>query len=98
MTGRDAVVAATHALREDRELAAQLRERHRFVFVDDAQELTDAEVQLLRAIFGEALGGVTLCGDPESAISMVHRTQPGGDLCALRLARRAARTAPIAPH
>ncbi|MGA8796519.1 MAG: UvrD-helicase domain-containing protein [Candidatus Cybelea sp.] len=76
MTGRDAVVAATHALREDRELAAKLRERHRFVFVDDAQELTDAEVQLLRAIFGEALGGVTLCGDPESAISMVHRTQP----------------------
>ena len=76
MTGRDAIVAATHALREDRELAAQLRERHRFVFVDDAQELTDAEVQLLRAIFGEALGGVTLCGDPESAISMVHRTQP----------------------
>jgi superfamily I DNA/RNA helicase len=76
MTGRDAVVAATRALREDRELAAQLRERHRFVFVDDAQELTDAEVQLLRAIFGEALGGVTLCGDPESAISMVRRTQP----------------------
>jgi superfamily I DNA/RNA helicase len=76
MTGRDAIVAAIHALREDRELAAQTRERHLFVFVDDAQELTDAEVRLLRAIFGEALSGVTLCGDPASALSMVRRTQP----------------------
>ncbi|HLY03198.1 MAG TPA: UvrD-helicase domain-containing protein [Candidatus Cybelea sp.] len=76
MTGRDAVVAATRALREDRNLAAQVRERHRLAFVDDAQELTDAQVQLLCAIFGEALAGVTLCGDPASAVSIVRRTQP----------------------
>jgi superfamily I DNA/RNA helicase len=76
MTGRDAVIAATHALREDRGLAAQMRERHRLAFVDDAQELTDAHLQLLRGIFGEPLAGVTLCGDPGSAVSMVRRTQP----------------------
>ena len=76
MTGRDATVLAGELLRTDAKRATALRERHRFAFVDDAQELTDAEVQLLSAIFGEALGGVTLCGDPASAISMVRRTQP----------------------
>lgn len=76
MTGRDAIVAAIGALRDDRELAAKMRERHQLAFVDDAQELTDAELQLLRAIFGEALAGVTLCGDPASAVSIVRRAQP----------------------
>jgi superfamily I DNA/RNA helicase len=76
MTGRDAVIAATRRLRADVELAARLLERHQLAFVDDAQELTDAEVALLRAIFGDGLPGVTLCGDPSSAISTVRRTQP----------------------
>ncbi len=97
MTGRDAVVAATRVLLEDGEFAAQLRERHRLAFVDDAQELTDAQVQLLRAIFGEALAGVTLCGDPASAVSMVRRTQPeltfaqGSSRIKLRVAHRTPR-------
>jgi superfamily I DNA/RNA helicase len=76
MTGRDAVIAATRALSEGRDLAAQMRQRYQLAFVDDAQELTEAHVQLLRAIFGEALAGVTLCGDPASAVSMARRTQP----------------------
>ncbi len=94
MTGRDAVVAATRVLLEDGEFATRLRERHRLAFVDDAQELTDAQVQLLRAIFGESLAGVTLCGDPASAVSMVRRTQPeltfaqGSSRVKLRVAHR----------
>jgi superfamily I DNA/RNA helicase len=76
MTGRDAVAAAAAMLREKPDLADQLRELHRFALIDDAQGLTEADLALLRAIFGEKLAGVTLCGDPASAISMVRRTQP----------------------
>ncbi|HEY1883498.1 MAG TPA: 3'-5' exonuclease [Candidatus Cybelea sp.] len=76
MTGRDAVAAAAAMLREDAALAQRLRERCRFAFVDDAQELTEADLALLRAIFGERLAGVTLCGDPAPSVSTVRRTQP----------------------
>lgn len=76
MTGRDAVIAAAGLLLQDREAAARLRDRHRFAFVDDAQELTGAQVKLLIAIFGEALAGVTLCGDASSAISGTRMTRP----------------------
>ncbi len=72
MTGRDAVVVLTERLRADSALTAALRTKHRFAFVDDAAELTVAELQLLRAIFGDGLSGVTLCGDPASAISCVR--------------------------
>lgn len=76
MTGRDAVLAAGRRLREKHELAMLLRRRHRFAFVDEAQDLNDAELALLAAIFGESLSGVTLCGDPASAISVALRTAP----------------------
>ena len=76
MTGRDAVIAAARCVQKDAALAAMLRNRHRFAFVDDAQELTGAQLQLLTAIFGEALDGITLCGDPASAISSLHMQQP----------------------
>jgi superfamily I DNA/RNA helicase len=76
MTGRDAIAAAAALLREESVLAHGLRERHRLAFVDDAQELTEADLMLLRGIFGERLAGVTLCGDPKSSVSMVRRTQP----------------------
>ncbi len=76
MTGRDAASAATRLVRTNAELAARLRERHRGAFIDDAQELTNAQLGLLAAIFGEELRGVTLCGDPASAISPVRMSQP----------------------
>ncbi len=76
MTQRDAVIAAAQRVREDAELPRALRDRHRFAFLDDAQNLTNAQLALLRAIFGEQLAGVTLCGDPASAISGLRRTQP----------------------
>jgi len=76
MTGRDATAAAARRVQTDASLAARLRERHRTAFIDDAQELTGAQLALLAAIFGDALAGVTLCGDPSSAISLVRMTQP----------------------
>lgn len=69
MTARDAAIAARKRIESDAQLASRLRERHRLAFVDDAQSLTAIEVRLLEAIFGESLAGVTLCGDPASAIS-----------------------------
>jgi superfamily I DNA/RNA helicase len=77
MTARDAVIAAARLLRKNGESAALLRERHRFAFVDDAQELTTAQLELLGAIFGEEFAGVTLCGDPSSAISRARKAEPG---------------------
>jgi superfamily I DNA/RNA helicase len=76
MTGRDAVVAATDLLQAEPTLAAALREQMRFAFVDDAQELTEAELGLLAAVFGPALDGVTFCGDPSSAISADRAVRP----------------------
>ncbi len=76
MTGRDAVLAATKLVCASAARAQALRERYRFAFVDDAQELTAAEIAFLRAIFGDGLTGVTLCGDPASAVTLARRTQP----------------------
>ncbi|MBV8283943.1 MAG: ATP-dependent helicase [Candidatus Eremiobacteraeota bacterium] len=75
-TGRDAVAEALEVLRAQPELAPALREKHRLAFVDDAEDLTPAELALLRGIFGESLSGVTLCGDPASAVSQVRLAAP----------------------
>ncbi len=76
MTGRDAAIAAAQRVRSNAALATSLRARHRVAFVDEAQELTSAQLGLLTAIFGDELSGVTLCGDPASAISPVRMTHP----------------------
>ncbi len=75
MTGRDAAILAGEMLRADSQRAAALREHHQFAFVDDAQELTNGQIRMLSAIFGERFEGVTLCGDPASAIASVRMTQ-----------------------
>jgi superfamily I DNA/RNA helicase len=77
MTGRDAAIASARRVRADAALAARLRARHRVAFIDEAQDLTEAQLGLLAAIFGEGLSGVTLCGDPATALSPVRMTQPG---------------------
>ncbi len=78
MTGRDAILAASRKLREDGAFALRLRARHGFAFVDRAEDLTTAEMELLQTIFGEKLEGVTLCGDPSSAIATIRMTNPEG--------------------
>ena len=86
MTARDAAVAARKRIESDPQLALRLRERHRLAFVDDAQSLTAIEVRLLEAIFGESLAGVTLCGDPASAVSSARMS--AGDAAFARAAVR----------
>jgi superfamily I DNA/RNA helicase len=76
MTGRDAAIAAAALLERNADLAATVRARHRFALVDDAQELTKSHLRLLRAIFGDRLGGVTLCGDPGSVVTQARMTNP----------------------
>ena len=76
MTGRDAAIAAAALLERNADFAATLRMQHRFALIDDAQELTKAHLRLLRAIFGERLGGVTLCGDPSSVLTESRMTNP----------------------
>lgn len=77
MTGRDAIDAAIERLQADPPLSDRLRATHRFALVDDAQEMTAGELELLRTIFGPRLAGVTLCGDPAAALS-THAAVLGG--------------------
>ena len=67
LTPVDAMYEATLLLRARTDVAARARERFAAVLVDDAQDLTAGGLGLLRAIFGEALAGVTLAGDPEQS-------------------------------
>jgi superfamily I DNA/RNA helicase len=80
MTGRDAIEAAIARLQADESLRERLRARHRFAFVDDAQELTAGECEFLRALFGSGLPGVTLGGDSGSSFS---GAPPGGGSTAM---------------
>ncbi len=75
-TGRDAVYAAVDRLRADPSLRDRLRDARRFAFVDNAEELTGGELALLQELFGSELAGVTLCGDPASAISSARAARP----------------------
>ncbi len=76
MTGRDAVCAAIGLIHERPGLARVLRENHPVAFVDHAEDLTTGQLALLTATYGEKLDGVTLCGDPSSAIASVRVTPP----------------------
>ncbi len=80
MSGRDAIVAARDRLRDDAMLASRLRERHRLAFLDNVEELTAGQLHLLQQIFGDALRGVTLCGDPSSAFAATRMVDPAGAL------------------
>lgn len=76
MTGRDAVCAAVELLRDRPHVAVELRAKQPLAFVDGAEDLTTAELALLTGIYGETLDGVTLCGDPSSAIASVRVSPP----------------------
>ena len=67
MTAIDAVYEATLQLRARPELRAAARERYAYAAVDDAQDLTGAQIGLLSELFGERLRGVTLAGDEAQA-------------------------------
>ena len=62
LTGTDAIYEATRLLREGGTFSAPS-----FAFVDDAQDLIEAEIAFLRALYGERLERVTLAGDRRQA-------------------------------
>jgi hypothetical protein len=59
MTARDAIAAAADLLEQSPAKAAELRARYPKAFVDEAEELTLGELQLLQAIYGPELDAVT---------------------------------------
>ena len=76
LTRRDAVAEAGRILESDTATAERMRSRYPACFVDDAQELTIGELRLLQGIYGEALDGVTLAGDADSATSTFRGARP----------------------
>jgi superfamily I DNA/RNA helicase len=65
LTRIDAIAEAARLLAERPAARAVSAARYRLAFIDDAQDLTAGDVRFLRALFGDALAGVTVAGDPE---------------------------------
>lgn len=76
LTPRDVIAQAADVLQSDRVAADRLRERYPALFIDDAQELTIGELQLLQAVYGADLDGATLAGDQDSATSTFRGARP----------------------
>ena len=76
LTARDVIAQAADLLQSDRRAAQELRRRYPVLFVDEAQELTIGELQLLQSVYGEHLEDVTLAGDPDSATSTFRGARP----------------------
>ena len=67
LTATDAVYEATMLLRGNEDARERARRRFAFAAIDDAQDLTGAQIGLLAAMFGDKLHGVTLAGDESQA-------------------------------
>jgi superfamily I DNA/RNA helicase len=67
LTQGDAVYEATYLLRAQPALRDALRRRFPFAAIDDAQDLTGAQLAFVAAVYGERLEGVTLAGDASQA-------------------------------
>jgi superfamily I DNA/RNA helicase len=67
LTATDAVYEATMFLRRNENARERARRRFAFAAIDDAQDLTGAQIGLLAAMFGDKLRGVTLAGDESQA-------------------------------
>jgi superfamily I DNA/RNA helicase len=76
MTARDAIAGALEALEASPKIAERVRDRYRYAFIDEAQELTPAQRALLAAIYGDDLAGVTLAGDPKGITSGFRGARP----------------------
>ncbi|MBC5816000.1 MAG: AAA family ATPase [Candidatus Eremiobacteraeota bacterium] len=75
-TGSDAVAESTQRLAGDAALRTHFIEQFPVILVDDAQELSGGELALLQAMRGPALPGVSLFGDPGSAIGTFSGARP----------------------
>ena len=76
LTDVDAVAEASRVMRDVSGAATHARERYALAFVDDAQDLTMGELELLRGIFGDSLGGVTFAADADQATRLFWGARP----------------------
>ena len=91
LTACDALAEATRLLENRPAIARALRRRLRVAFVDDAHDLSPAALRFLRALFGDALDGVAVAGDPDAATQTFAGARPE------RIFGRAATTVVLAP-
>jgi DNA helicase-2/ATP-dependent DNA helicase PcrA len=64
----DQIFRALGVLRERPALLARLRQRHRFVLVDEFQDTNHTQLELLRLLAGDGQRNVTVVGDDDQAI------------------------------
>ncbi len=76
LTAGDALVEATRLLENHPAIARALRRRLRVAFVDDAHDLSASALRFLRALFGDALDGVAVAGDPNAATQTFAGARP----------------------
>lgn len=74
LTASDAIAEATGRLISEGKREGAVRPPP--LFIDDAQELTTGELLFLQALHGDDLAGVTLCGDPNSALGTFEGARP----------------------
>ncbi|HEX3466089.1 MAG TPA: UvrD-helicase domain-containing protein [Candidatus Elarobacter sp.] len=92
LTAADALAEATRLLESRPAIARALRRRLRVAFVDDAHDLPAAALRFLRALFGDALDGVAVAGDPDAATQTFAGARPE------RVFGRAKTTVVLAPR
>ena len=78
LTASDVLVEATALLENRPAIARGLRRRLRVAFVDDAHDLPAAALRFLRALFGDALDGLTIAGDRDAATQTFAGARPEG--------------------
>jgi len=76
LTASDALVEATRLLDARPAIVRALRRRLRVAFVDDAHDLSPAALRFLQALFGDALDGVNVAGDPAAATQTFAGARP----------------------
>jgi superfamily I DNA/RNA helicase len=91
LTANDALVEATRMIEQRPAIARALRTRLHFALVDDAQDLPIAALRFLRALFGDALDGVAVAGEPDAATQTFAGARPE------RIFGRTATTVVLAP-
>ena len=92
LTASDALAEATRLLENHPAIARALRRRLRVAFVDDVHDLSAAALRFLRALFGDALDGVAVAGQPDAATQTFAGARPE------RVLGRAVTTVPLAPR
>jgi superfamily I DNA/RNA helicase len=80
VTANDAIYDAAFLLHERADLREALRRRFPCAAIDDAQDLTGAQLGLLSAIYGDRLTGVTLAGDAAQATRGFAAGARGGEI------------------